>query len=554
MNDSTPGFAPTRRGLLVTATGAAAASWLGLLQGCSSSGSSGESTPGALPQRLTAHEELIIALDQSTVSAPFDPIQGWGDTGVNPFHSTLTVADKDNQIVNDLATGYTISDDKLTWTFTIRDDVTFTNGAPLTAQDVAFTYNKAKESAKVALPGFDHATATDSTTVEIHLTKPSSILLYTAAVLGIVPEAAYTSDYGDKPVGSGPWKFADYIQGQQLILERNDNYHGEKAKFAKVTILLMASDAGLAAAKAGQVDLAFTYPNFSQQVPTGFTMVSLPTFDYRVISLPCQQPGAWEVDGKAVGNAVTSDRELRRAMALGVDRKQLVDQCLLGYGDVAFDAFDAFPWGVRAEENSLTDGDVEQARQILDAAGWATGADGMRAKGDLKASFTLHYPPTDPARQALAEGFKKQMQALGIDVQLDALDFSGIKENNRINSVVLGGGKFTPYSVHNQLSSEGTREKGWLNIACCTNPTVEQNLTKALESTDTETANQHWRDALWDGETGGSILGDSPYIMCCYVRNNYFVRQGLDIGEQHLHPHDHFLHVIYNLNTWQVSS
>ncbi|EPH03727.1 hypothetical protein HMPREF1531_01256, partial [Propionibacterium sp. oral taxon 192 str. F0372] len=141
MNDSTPGFAPTRRGLLVTATGAAAASWLGLLQGCSSSGSSGESTPGALPQRLTAHEELIIALDQSTVSAPFDPIQGWGDTGVNPFHSTLTVADKDNQIVNDLATGYTISDDKLTWTFTIRDDVTFTNGAPLTAQDVAFTYN-----------------------------------------------------------------------------------------------------------------------------------------------------------------------------------------------------------------------------------------------------------------------------------------------------------------------------------------------------------------------------------------------------------------------------
>ena len=329
MNDSTPGFAPTRRGLLVTATGAAAASWLGLLQGCSSSGSSGESTPGALPQRLTAHEELIIALDQSTVSAPFDPIQGWGDTGVNPFHSTLTVADKDNQIVNDLATGYTISDDKLTWTFTIRDDVTFTNGAPLTAQDVAFTYNKAKESAKVALPGFDHATATDSTTVEIHLTKPSSILLYTAAVLGIVPEAAYTSDYGDKPVGSGPWKFADYIQGQQLILERNDNYHGEKAKFAKVTILLMASDAGLAAAKAGQVDLAFTYPNFSQQVPTGFTMVSLPTFDYRVISLPCQQPGAWEVDGKAVGNAVTSDRELRRAMALGVDRKQLVDQCLL---------------------------------------------------------------------------------------------------------------------------------------------------------------------------------------------------------------------------------
>ncbi|EPH03201.1 hypothetical protein HMPREF1531_01258, partial [Propionibacterium sp. oral taxon 192 str. F0372] len=122
-------FRISRRGLVAGAAGLTTLGALGGLAGCSSSknesnGGSGASV--ALPERLSSRREVIISMDPSTVKAPFDPVLGFGETGVLPFHSALMKADENNQIVNDLATGYTISDDKLTWTFTIRDDVTFT--------------------------------------------------------------------------------------------------------------------------------------------------------------------------------------------------------------------------------------------------------------------------------------------------------------------------------------------------------------------------------------------------------------------------------------------
>ena len=334
MNDMSRQTAISRRNLIKGTAGVAVMSALGLAPGCSPSGpaTTTPNEPRTLPERLSQHREIIIALDASTVSAPFDPIQGWGGTGVNLFNSALLATDENNEIVPDLATGYTIGEDKLTWVFTMRDDARFTSGAQVTAADVAFTYNQAKKTGKVSMPNFNEAVATGERTVELRLSAPSSVLLYTTAVLGIVPQAGYSDSYGDRPIGSGPWKLADYIQGQQMILERNDSYHGEKARFAKATLLLMESDAALAAAQAGQVDLACVYPALSGQQVTGFTLTSLPTFGYRVISLPCQAPGAYEVQGQAVGNAVTCDPVVRRAMATAVNRQQIIDDCLLEIG------------------------------------------------------------------------------------------------------------------------------------------------------------------------------------------------------------------------------
>ena len=338
---------PTRRAVLAGMSGAAALTAIFPLPGCSSQNSPSGTETVPLPERLTNRQEVVIAMDPSKVTTPFDPIKGFGETGVLLFNSALLTADEKNQIVNDVATGYEVSPDGLVWTFKIRTDIKFTDGTALTAEDIAFTYNQAKEAAKVSLPGFDTAVATGTDTVELRLTAPSSTLLYTAATLGIVPKSTYSDGFGDNPVGSGPWKFGHYTQGQQLILERNDDYHGTKAKFAKVTLLLMESDAALAAAQSGQVDLACVYPGVSSQQVPGFSLASLPTFGCRLISLPCETPGAYEVDGQSVGNAVTSDPVIRRAMATALNREQIVKDCLLGYGEVAFDIFDAFPWGIK---------------------------------------------------------------------------------------------------------------------------------------------------------------------------------------------------------------
>ncbi len=540
----TPTF--TRRRLIGAG---AAASALALAPACTANR---PAAAPSLPDRLRQRHEVVIAMDPSTLKPPFDPVLGFAETGVALIHSTLTTANERNEIVNDLATGYQVSPDGLTWTFTIRPDATFSDGSTLTASDVAFTYNKAKESAKVSLPGFSTAVARDATTVELRMEKPSSTLLYTTAVLGIVPQGGYHDGYGTRPVGSGPWKLVDYLQGQQLILERNDSYYGPKPVFAKATLLLMESDAALAAAQSGKVDLACVYPALSRQQVPGFSLTSLPTFGYRCISLPCQAPGAWQVDGQQVGNAFTSDPVVRRAMALGVNRQQVIEQCLLGYGEVAYDICDAFDWGIKEKTAQLKDGDVEQARQLLEQGGWLVGQGGVRAKGGTPARFTVLYPPNDSGRQAIAEAFKAQMLPLGIDVQLTGTDFTSMVSRNRKDAVVLGGGRLSPYHEFTMLSQTTARTKGWLNIACHTDPVVEAHLEQALAAPDQKTAQEEWRRALWDGKTGGSLLGSAPYLTMAYIRHNYFVRDGLDIGAQHTHPHDHFLHVIHNLNRWTV--
>ncbi len=117
----------------------------------------------------------MIALDPgSEPEAGFDPAYGWGagEHVHEPLiQSTLTVTNTDLTIGYDLATEYSVSEDGLTWQVTIRDDVKFTDGEPLTAEDVAFTYNTVKETSSVNdFTMLDHAEAADDTTVVFHMT------------------------------------------------------------------------------------------------------------------------------------------------------------------------------------------------------------------------------------------------------------------------------------------------------------------------------------------------------------------------------------------------
>ena len=166
---------------------------LAVLCGCQSG-----QQPDAPSGGQAAEDSVVIALDtNSEPEAGFDPAYGWGagEHVHEPLiQSTLTVTDAALNIGYDLATGYSVSEDGLTWTVTIRDDVSFTDGEPLTAEDVAFTYNTVKEASSVNdFTMLDYAEAVDDTTVLFHMTTPFSIWPYTMAIVGIVPEHAYDS-------------------------------------------------------------------------------------------------------------------------------------------------------------------------------------------------------------------------------------------------------------------------------------------------------------------------------------------------------------------------
>ena len=142
---------------------------LALLAGC------GGGTPAGA--QTGAKDSVVVVMSPtSEPEAGFDPAYGWGagEHVHEPLiQSTLTITTADLKISYDLATSMEASPDGMTWTVTIRDDVRFTDGEPLTAQDVAFTYNTVKSASSVNdFTMLDRAEATDDTTVVVHMTRP----------------------------------------------------------------------------------------------------------------------------------------------------------------------------------------------------------------------------------------------------------------------------------------------------------------------------------------------------------------------------------------------
>ena len=421
---------------------------LGLLSGCQGK----DTSSGQTAENSRADSDsVIIAMDpNSEPEAGFDPAYGWGagEHVHEPLiQSTLTVTNTDLTIGYDLATDYSVSEDGMTWTVTIRDDVNFTDGEPLTAEDVAFTYNTVKEASSVNdFTMLDYAEATDSTTAVFHMTRPFSIWPYTMAIVGIVPEHAYDSaTYGSNPIGSGRYILRQWDRGQQVILEANPDYYGEAPKMRQVTILFMEEDAAFLAAQAGQVDVAYTSATYSDQTVEGYSLASYASVDNRGFNLPAVPSGTDE-EGRTVGNDFTSDILVRRAINIGVDRQEMIDNVLNGYGSPAYSVCDGLPWYNEASEVEY---DPEAAAALLDEAGWTMGDDGVREKNGVKAEMNLLYSTGDSVRQALTADFAAQMEELGISCAIEGAGWDTAYDRALSEPLLWGWGAHTPMELYN---------------------------------------------------------------------------------------------------------
>ena len=197
----------------------------------------------------------------------------------------------------------------------------------------------------------DHAQALDETTVVFHMTRAFSIWPYTMAVVGIVPEHAYDpAAYGSNPIGSGRYILKQWDRGQQVILEANPDYYGEAPNIQRVTVLFMEEDAAFLAAQAGQVDVAYTSATYSDQQVEGYSLAAYASVDNRGFNLPAVPAGETNENGVAIGNDFTSDVLVRRALNIGVDRQEMIDNVLNGYGSPAYSVCDQMPWYNPASE------------------------------------------------------------------------------------------------------------------------------------------------------------------------------------------------------------
>ena len=521
----------------------------GILSGCGG-GASPASTPGDGGEA----RQVVVAMDPNSEPASgFDPAFGWGagEHVHEPLiQSTLTVTNADLTIGYDLATGYHVSEDGLTWTVTIRDDAVFTDGEALTAEDVAFTYNTVKESSSVNdFTMLDYAEAVDGTTVVFHMTRPFSIWPYTMAVVGIVPEHAYDpAAYGSNPIGSGRYKLVQWDRGQQVILEANPDYYGDAPRMQRVVILFMEEDAAFLAARTGQVDVAYTSATYSDQSVEGYTLTAYASVDNRGFNLPAVPAGTDEA-GRTVGNDFTADVRVRRAINLGVDRQAMIDHVLNGYGSPAYSVCDGLPWYNPASEVEY---DPEGAAALLEEAGWALSGDGYRYKDGVRAELNLLYSTGDSVRQALCADFAGQMERLGIACTQEGVGWDTAYDRALSQPLVWGWGAHTPMELYNLYHTVG--DSGSAQYSPYANPAVDEYMDRALASTDLEESYQLWQLAQWDGATGVTQDGDIPWVWLVNVDHLYWVRDGLQIAEQKIHPHGHGWSIVNNADRWSWSA
>ena len=515
-----------------------------LLGGCSS-----KQAENSQSEEKEAKKELVLALG-SEPDGGFDPINGWGRYGSPLFQSTLLKRDQDMNIINDLATGYEVSEDGLTWTVSIREDAKFSDGQPLTSEDVVFTFEKLMESSStVDLTFVDSVTSKSDYSLEFKLKSPRSTFISNLIATGIVPKKSYTSEYYQNPIGSGPLVLVQWDKGQQIIVKPNENYYGQKPNFDKITFLFLEEDAAFAAAKAGQLDMTAIPPSYASQKIEGMKLTEVSSVDNRGIMFPTVKSGEADADSNPIGNDVTSDLAIRQAINVALDRQAIVDGVLEGYGTKAYSICDKMPWW--NEETVTTDNDVDLAKKILTDGGWID-ADGDRIleKDNIKAEFNLVYPSGDQLRQSLAMVVADMVKPIGINIVIEAKTWDEIEAVLHKDAILMGWGSQDPLEMYNVYSS---KMKGveWYNPGYYENQKVDEYMEKALQARSEEEANEYWKKAQWDGETGLSGKGDVPWVWLVNRSHLYLVNDKLDIGKQQIQPHGHGWPITSNIEQWK---
>lgn len=492
------------------------------------------------------NDELVvcIAAHGGEPESGFNPMTGWGKRDDPLIQSTLFKYDSNATLINDLATSYNISDDLKTYTVNIREGIKFTDESPLTAEDVVFTYNKAKESGETTnLESLDNAQKVNDTTIQFTLNRPDSTFINKLAHVGIVPSDSYNNiTYGENPIGSGPYKLKQWDKGQQVIFERNEDYYGKKPYYRKITNVYLDAETAFVAAKNGEIDVVEVPVTYLNSTIDGMHTQIMHSIDGRYLSLPVMNNTEEKtVDGKSyIGNDITSDSAIREALMIGINRTNISQGAYNGLADPLYDVVSSsLPWSLNS---SLSDGDITQAKEILASNGWVdSDGDGIVEKDGKKASFNLNYGSNDQDDQIIALSVSQQAKDFGIEIIPQSKQWSEIRNIKSSEPFVFSGGDLDPYMLY-QYYSSSLAGKGWNNVPGYNNPQVDKLMENAM-NIELNSSYDSWK------EVDKLAKKDNPYIPLATKPFLLFVSDRVDISPntQKIYPHGgDFLGNIYD--------
>lgn len=333
------------------------------------------------------------------------------------------------EVEPDIATAWKTSSDGLEWTFELRKDVKWHDGQPLTAEDVAYTYNAIKDkeysgTKASTFASLEMATVVDPHTVKFTLKEPFAPFL-SALSMGILPKHLFGTEpvskmkdnpLNRKPIGNGPWKFTEWREGEYIILEANPDFYVKgEPKIARIRYKFVP-DTNVATAQfeAGQVDY------FS---PAGKDVARLKqTLGDKVKSVSSQILG-FNYLGFNHTRFGLNEKKVRQAIAHAVNRKQIVDNIMAGQAVVVHT--DTPPQSAYFNPNVPTYSyDPAKAVKLLEDAGFTKGPDGIMTRDGKKLQYTLMYSSGLATRDGMAQLMQSNLKEIGIALELKPTETS----------------------------------------------------------------------------------------------------------------------------------
>lgn len=399
---------------------------LSVFAGCSSTPATeeGASSSGEAAQGEAADSEykdtLVFAMNTDVQS--MDP-QIQNDTTseqvVKMLYNTLLKFEDDGTVVGDLAESWSVSEDKLTWTFNLKQGVKFHNGKELTSADVKATFDRALNAEAGGLRTteiikmFTAVEAPDPYTVTITTDGPYGPMesLMCNMSLGIM-DADYIEQYGldlgtsvEGENGTGPFKVVSWERDQEIVVERFDDYFGTPAKLQTVVYTIIPEAASrVIALETGEVDVIDKPTDEDlarlEADTENFTVLRKPTISQRLFRFGCNDP-------------IISNTKVRQAIVYAIDRQAIIDALFTGsaYPSTAPLAPVTFGYSNLGEIEQ----DLELAKSLLAEAGYPDGF-------DTKIVTTERYQNGIE----LAEIISQQLAEIGINAEIEVWEWSAL--------------------------------------------------------------------------------------------------------------------------------